>query len=225
MNRKVVILLSGGQDSVTCLFWALKMFDEVHAVSFDYGQRHAVELEMAKILCADLKIAHTVFGIGGTLIGSSLIEGGDVNAKHNKNENVPSSFVPARNALFLTIAAGYAFNNGIKDIVIGACQTDYSGYPDCRRVFVDSMVCSLSLAMGADFKIHTPLMYLTKAETWELADQFGALQIIVQNTRTCYNGDVSELHSWGYGCGECPSCLLRKKGFEEYQQMKNSFLN
>jgi len=222
-KRIAVVLLSGGQDSVTSLFWTLKMFDEVHAVSFFYGQKHEVELEMARDICKDFNVKHTILNIAGTLSGSSLIdEGGDVNEPHSKNASLPSSFVPARNALFLTIAAGYAFNNSITDIVIGACQTDYSGYPDCRRVFIDSMVCSLSLAMGVDFKIYTPLMYIDKAQTWELADQLGVMDIIKQNTRTCYNGVQDELHSWGYGCSECPACKLRKKGYEEYTAKINN---
>ncbi|GEO06160.1 7-cyano-7-deazaguanine synthase [Adhaeribacter aerolatus] len=211
-----VVLLSGGQDSTTCLFWAKQIFNHVEGLGFDYGQKHNVELEQAGIIAAKAGVEFTIFNIQGTLSGSSLIEyNKDIAEPHERNKNLPSSFVPGRNALFLTIAASYAYNKGITNLVGGMCETDYSGYPDCRRAFLDSLQTSLSLAMDTDVSIHTPLMYLSKAETWKMAKELGVLDIVRFDSHTDYNGNRNVLNEWGYGQLDNPASILRARGFEE----------
>jgi 7-cyano-7-deazaguanine synthase len=185
-------------------------------LGFNYGQKHLVELEQATKIANDAGVTFSVIDIRQTLHGSALTEHDkDVSAEHEKNENLPASFVPGRNALFLTLAAAHAYNRDIFDLVGGMCQTDYSGYPDCRRVFVEATECSLSLAMECDLRIHTPLMYLTKAETWKLAKELGIVDVIRNDTHTDYNGDRSTLNEWGYGKLDNPASELRAKGYEE----------
>lgn len=211
-----LVLFSGGQDSTTCLFWAKARFARVEAIGFNYGQKHAVELEQAHLIADHADVPFTVFDITGTLHGSALTEHDKPIAEaHERDAALPASFVPARNALFLTLAAGHAYNHGIYDLVGGMCQTDYSGYPDCRRVFIDSMQTSLSLALDTDLRIHTPLMYLTKAETWKLAADLDVVDIIRRDTHTDYNGDRSQFNEWGYGKLDNPASVLRAKGYEE----------
>lgn len=224
-DRSALVLFSGGQDSTTCLFWALKRFASVYALGFDYGQKHAVETEQAALIAQEADVPFEVIDMEGTLSGSALTEHGkDVSAAHEKNEDLPASFVPGRNALFLSTAASYAYNRGIHDLVGGMCQTDYSGYPDCRRVFIDAMQTSLSLAMDEDLRIHTPLMYLTKAETWKLAAELGevagcdVLETVRVMSHTDYNGDRSQLNEWGYGRLDNPAAKLRAKGYEEAKE-------
>lgn len=236
-----IVLLSGGQDSTTCLFWAKKQFDIVLAVGFDYGQKHVRELEQAKTIADIAKVDFQVLDVKGLLGGSSLTEHTDTNEPHKMNANLPSSFTAGRNMLFLTIAAQFAYNNEICDIVTGVCQTDYSGYPDCRRNFINSMEVSLGLAMDTDFRIHTPLMYLTKAETWKLAadisdvidefwesedlsftttledKQFNVVRIVRDLTLTDYNGDTT-MNDWGMGIDNNPATALRVKGYEEAKE-------
>lgn len=215
-TSSALVLFSGGQDSTTCLYWAKQRFERVEAIAFHYGQKHVVELQQAKLIATDADVPLTIFDIRGTLSGSALTEHDlDVSSQHARNSELPASFVPGRNALFLTLAAGHAYNREISDLVGGMCQTDYSGYPDCRRVFVDAMQTSLSLAMQVDFRIHTPLMYLTKAETWRLAANLGIVPIIREQTHTDYNGDRSTLHEWGYGQLDNPASILRAKGYAE----------
>ena len=215
-HDSALVLFSGGQDSTTCLYWAKQKFKRVEAIAFDYGQKHSVELEQARLIADKANVPFASFDIRGTLSGSALTEyEKDVSAEHESNSALPASFVPARNALFLTLAAGHAYNRKIADLVGGMCQTDFSGYPDCRRVFVDSMVTSLSLAMDFDLRIHTPLMYLTKAETWKLAAEMGIIEIVREMTHTDYNGDRSTLNEWGYGKLDNPASILRAKGYEE----------
>jgi 7-cyano-7-deazaguanine synthase len=214
-----LVLLSGGQDSTTCLYWAKERFERVEALGFDYGQKHDVELQQARLIAEEAEVRFSVFDITGTLSGSALTEHDkDVSAQHEQDSDLPASFVPGRNALFLTMAASHAYTRGIHDLVGGMCQTDYSGYPDCRRVFIDSMETSLTLALGRDLRIHTPLMYLTKAETWKLAADLGIVEIIRRDTHTDYNGDRSELHEWGYGKLDNPASILRAKGYEEAKE-------
>ena len=221
-NRSALVLFSGGQDSTTCLFWALTRFASVHALGFDYGQKHAVETRQAEAIAKKAGVPFEVIDMAGTLSGSALTEHDkDVSAAHERNEDLPASFVPGRNALFLSTAASYAYNRGICDLIGGMCQTDYSGYPDCRRVFIDSIQTSLSLAMDEDLRIHTPLMYLTKAETWKLAADLGTvadcdvLETVRVMSHTDYNGDRSQLNEWGYGKLDNPASKLRAKGYEE----------
>ena len=215
LGASALVLFSGGQDSTTCLYWAKKHFDHVEALGFDYGQRHAVELTQAVTIAARAGVPYTVLDLRGTLSGSALTEAGDVNAPHALAPDLPASFVPGRNAVFLAHAAAFAFTRGARDLVGGMCQTDYSGYPDCRRDFVDAMAQALGLALGADLRIWTPLMDLTKAETWKLAADLGCLDVVVEHTHTDYHGDRSERHPWGYGKLDNPASVLRAKGYEE----------
>ena len=219
-DRAALVLLSGGQDSTTCLFWAMHpnfgAFTRVEAIGFDYGQKHAVELEQARKIAEGAGVPFHVMDIQGLLSGSALTEHEkDVAGQHEQAPNLPASFVPGRNALFLTIAASHAYTRGIHDLVGGMCQTDYSGYPDCRRVFIDSQQTTLSLALEADVRIHTPLMYLTKAETWKLASDLGMLDVVRDLSHTDYNGDRTTYNEWGYGKLDNPASVLRARGYEE----------
>lgn len=218
-QRKALVIFSGGQDSTTCLLQAIADYglQNVETITFQYGQRHAIELEKAKWIVEDL-------GVKQTLIDTSVIKAITHNAMMSESEikadekGMPNTFVDGRNALFLLYAAIYAKGQGISDIITGVCETDFSGYPDCRDVFIKSMNVTLNLAMDYQFNIRTPLMYLTKAQTWQLADELGALDYIRQHTHTCYMG-VEQ------GCGECPSCVLREKGLNEYLQQKTGGQN
>lgn len=205
-----LVIFSGGQDSTTCLFQAIAEFGaaNVQAITFAYGQRHAIELERAAWIAQDLGVKQTVLDLSliSTITNNALM---DENAQIDVSGSLPNTFVDGRNALFLLYAAIYAKSQNIKTIFVGVCETDFSGYPDCRDVFVKSMNVSLNLAMAYDFNIRTPLMYLTKKETWALADKLGAFDYIRQHTHTCYLGVDG-------GCHECPSCQLREKGLREY---------
>lgn len=215
-NKSALVLFSGGQDSTTCLFWAKAHFDHIEALGFHYGQKHDVELQQARIIADKAEVPFTVLDISGLLRGSALTEHDkDISGQHEQNPDLPASFVPGRNALFLTIATSYAYTKEIHDLVGGMCQTDYSGYPDCRRVFIDSQQTTLSLALDRDISIHTPLMYLTKAETWRLASDLGVLHIVRDLSHTDYNGDRTTYNEWGYGKLDNPASILRAKGYEE----------
>ncbi len=210
-----VILLSGGQDSTTCLYIAKKTFKNVFALGFDYGQKHKIELKQAKKIAKDAEVQFDVINIKGLLDNSALVNHTvDIDDKHRSNQHLPASWTPARNALFLNIAMTFAFNQGISDVMVGVCQTDYSGYPDCRRVFIDSMQTSMSLALACDMRIHTPLMYLNKAHTWKIAKELGVIDIIINDTITDYNGSKKK-NDWGYGKEDNEASRLRKKGYEE----------
>lgn len=224
MSSRALVILSGGQDSATCLYWALKKFDEIETITFDYGQRHRIELECAAELSKRLNLKNTLIPIDSlkALGSNSLVDSSQKISETGGFQNLPSTFVPGRNALFLTLAAAYAAPRFISHLVIGACETDFSGYPDCRDVFMTSMEESLKLAMDFEFKIHRPLMKLNKAETFKMADDLGALSTVIELTHTCYEGVRRDLHSWGYGCGECPACKLRKRGYEEFFKMKET---
>ena len=219
---KCIILLSGGQDSTTCLYWAKKNFKEVFAIGFDYGQMHIKELEQAKKIAKNANVSYKIFDIKGLLCPSSLTEHSDHNQKSNINHELPASFTAGRNLLFLTIASSYGANLGINDIVTGVCQTDYSGYPDCRRNTIDAMQLTLSLGIGInDIRIHTPLMYLDKAETWKMAKELNCLDVIINDTLTDYNGDTT-MNEWGLGTNNNPATELRVKGF--YEAKKNNWI-
>lgn len=217
-NNKAIVLLSGGQDSTTCLFWALREFEEVWAIGFDYGQKHVQELKQAEMIAARAGVPYKVFDLKGIFAGSSLVEHGlDVNAPHAINPELPSSFTAGRNMVFLSIVAGYAYNVGADHIVTGVCQTDYSGYPDCRQVFIDAMTNTACKALDSEIKIHAPLMRLTKAETWRLAAKLNIVDIIVEHTLTDYNGDMTK-NDWGYGKEDNPASVLRAKGYREAKE-------
>lgn len=210
-EEKAVVVFSGGQDSTTCLFWAKERFSEITAVSFDYNQRHKTELECAQSIAKDLKIQHHILDMGLlSQLAPNALTRTDIAVKEGEEGNLPSTFVDGRNMLFLTFAAVFAKQVGARHIITGVCETDFSGYPDCRDVFVKSLNVTLNLAMDYQFVLHTPLMWINKAETWKMADDMGALQYIREKTLTCYNGII------GDGCGECPACKLRRKGLEEY---------
>lgn len=209
---KAIVILSGGQDSTTCLFWALKQFDEVEAITFDYGQRHRIEIEAAKKIAQIAKIKHRIINVNfikEITTTSDLVSSqqGDLLFEINPENNLPRSFVPGRNIFFISIAAALGYNSGIQNIVTGVCQTDYSGYPDCRRPFIDELEVLLQLAMEKKFKIHTPLMYLTKAQSVVLAQEVGALGALAYS-HTCYNGKYPP-------CRKCPACKIREKGFRD----------
>jgi 7-cyano-7-deazaguanine synthase len=221
-DEKALVLFSGGQDSTTCLFWAQQNFKAVAAISFFYGQKHSVEIETAASICHKLNVAHKLVDISflTDLVVSNLFRGqGDVSLSHPFKADVPASFVPYRNMIFLTLAAAWASTIGAKHLITGVCETDFSGYADCRDVFIKSLQATLNLA--TDFKekdvvIHTPLMWLTKAETFRFAQELGCLDFVLKETITCYNGVLAS-HDFGKGCAECPACLLRKKGYEEFK--------
>jgi len=223
-KSKALVILSGGQDSVTCLAWAVRNYGEVHAVTFDYGQRHRVEIECAKAACAacdvDSHVILDVTALGQVSTSALTNTTSDVNEKHRLNENLPASFVPNRNAMFLTLAHSYAQTLGVGTLITGVCQTDYSGYPDCRQEFIDEIAIALNTGADTNIDIVTPLMNLSKAKTWELAEECDAVELVVNTSHTCYNGDHLTAHAWGYGCGKCPACKIRKQGWEEYQVAK-----
>ncbi len=216
LTGSALVLFSGGQDSTTCLFWAKKHFKHVEALGFKYGQKHEVELKQAHLIAQKAQVPFTVLDISGMLQGSALTEHDkDVSAKHELNEQLPAAFVPGRNAVFLSLATSWAFTRNISDLVGGMCQADYSGYPDCRRVFVDSLQTTMTLALDKDIRIHTPLMYLSKAEAWKMAKDLDVLEIVRDMSHTDYNGDRTTYNEWGYGKLDNPASVLRAKGYEE----------
>lgn len=215
MSNDAVVVFSGGQDSTTCLFWALKKFDKVYAVTFDYNQKHKLEIECAKKIAKDLNVEHTILDMGLlNQLAPNALTRSDIKIEAGKDGELPNTFVEGRNMLFLTFAAVFAKVHGARNIITGVCETDFSGYPDCRDVFVKSLNVTLNLAMDYQFIIHTPLMWIDKAQTWELADSFGKLDYVRNNTLTCYNGII------GDGCGECPACKLRKHGLDKYLERR-----
>lgn len=217
-ETKAVVIFSGGQDSTTCLYWALSRFDIVEAITFNYGQKHSVELECSRDICAKENVKQTIVDLSflDTLVESALTSNGNVNELNAKG--LPSSFVPNRNQLFITLAHAYAQKIGARTLVGGMCETDYSGYPDCRHDFIMRLQHVTNIGSESMISIDTPLMNLTKAQTFVLAEQLECLAEVVHLSHTCYNGDRTVLHEWGYGCGECPACELRKKGYEEFKE-------
>ncbi|WZY01650.1 7-cyano-7-deazaguanine synthase QueC [Bacillus sp. FSL W7-1360] len=215
-NDSAVVVFSGGQDSTTCLFWALEKFDHVSALTFAYGQRHAAEIACAKDIARKAGVPLRILEVP-TLndITSNALTRNDIEiTDQNENNALPSTFVPGRNHLFLSFAAIYAKEIGAKHLVTGVCETDFSGYPDCRDVFIKSLNVTLNLAMDTDFVIHTPLMWLNKTATWALADQLGKLETVQHDTLTCYEGIK------GTGCTTCPACKLRAAGLAAYLEQK-----
>lgn len=213
-----LVVLSGGQDSTTCLYWAKKHFDKVRALTFSYGQRHIREVEIAKELAEEADVPWESMDISfiGQLSPACSLTNPELNIEEEKREGdpYPTTFVPGRNLFFLSIAAIYARNHGIYDIVTGVGQADYSGYPDCHDSFVKSLNATLNLAMDEQFRLHTPLMWLDKMQIWALADELRVLDTIRNNTLTCYNGVM------GDGCGHCPACKLRREGYQKYINSK-----
>jgi 7-cyano-7-deazaguanine synthase len=225
---RALVLLSGGQDSTTCFYGALQQYEEVEALSFDYGQRHRVELELAELTAKKNDVHLTLLPVEVlSLLGSASLTNPDIgNVTPGPAANVyaearglPPSFVPGRNSIFFSVAAAYAVTRGIERIVTGVCQQDHAGYPDCRAVFVEQKQRELRLALDApDFIIDAPLLWLSKADTWALADSLGIVDEIVLHTHTCYEGDRSSAPApWGYGCGECGACVERKLGYDRWR--------
>jgi len=211
-----IVVFSGGQDSTTCLFWAIKKFKNVIAVTFNYGQRHALEIEIAKNICKELNIEHNILDMSLlSQLNPNALTHHDIEVFQNESE-LPSTFVPARNLLFMSFAGAVAFNKKAKHLVTGVSEADFSGYPDCRDSFMKSMNLSLNLSMNEEFVIHTPLMWRNKSEVWKLSDELGVLDYVKKNTLTCYEGIK------GNGCLKCPACELRNNGYEKYIKLKNS---
>ena len=223
-----LVLFSGGQDSTTCLAWALSRFSTVETIGFDYGQRHAVELTVRPALLDRLRRFSPEWRqrLGeDRIVDLSLISAiSDTALTKNveiamMDNGLPNTFVPGRNLLFMTVAAMVAYRRGLSSLVGGMCETDYSGYPDCRNDTMTALQSALNLGMATDLRIETPLMWLDKAQTWQLANDLGGdelVELIRTGTHTCYLGERGHLHEWGYGCGTCPACQLRAKGYEQF---------
>ncbi|MGN0234220.1 MAG: 7-cyano-7-deazaguanine synthase QueC [Bacteroidaceae bacterium] len=218
-GESALVVFSGGQDSTTCLYWAKAHFSHVYTLSFTYGQKHVLEIQLAKRLAAEADVPWECMDlsfISQLSRGCCSLTDNSLQIEENMADGAkwPSTFVPGRNFFFLSVAAVYARSHGIRDLVTGVGQADFSGYPDCRDSFIKSLNVTLNLAMDEQFRIHTPLMWLSKAQTWALADRLGVMDIIRKKTLTCYNGVP------GDGCGHCPSCRLRMAGLQEYLRIK-----
>jgi 7-cyano-7-deazaguanine synthase len=225
------VLFSGGQDSTTCLAWALARFAAVETIGFDYGQRHRIELECRTTVITRLRQWFSVWGqrLGDDRVIDLRILGEISDTALTRDtviaferSGLPNTFVPGRNILFFTMAAATGFRRGARHLVGGMCETDYSGYPDCRDDTLKALQATLSLGMDHRFVIHTPLMWRDKAATWALAHRLGGdqlVELIREETHSCYFGDRTHRHDWGYGCGECPACQLRRRGWEKYVEV------
>lgn len=229
-SAKALVLFSGGQDSTTCLAWALDRYAHVETVGFDYGQRHRVELDCRARIREGIVSAFPAWaprlgadhlldlGVLGAISDTALTREAAIELEAG---GLPNTFVPGRNLMFLTLAAALAYRRGIGALVGGMCETDYSGYPDCREATMRAMQAALSLGMDRPLEVVTPLMWLDKEATWRLADELGGaalVRVVREQTHTCYLGERGELHPWGYGCGACPACELRARGFHAWAQ-------
>jgi 7-cyano-7-deazaguanine synthase len=229
MSSSVLVLFSGGQDSTTCLAWALSRYARVETLGFDYGQRHAVELSLRPSLLSSIRTLNTEWcdrlgedhlldlSLLGKISDTALTRDTAITMQAN---GLPNTFVPGRNLLFITVAAALAYRRGIDVIVGGMCETDYSGYPDCRDESLRALESALQLGMASSLSLQTPLMWLNKAATWQLAHDLGGeplVTLIRTDTHTCYLGERGVLHDWGHGCGTCPACELRANGYREYE--------
>ncbi len=226
-----LVLFSGGQDSAACLAWALDRFDRVETIGFDYGQRHRVELEVRAQFreglterfpawAAKLGEDHLLdLSVLGAISDTALTAEAEIAFS---DTGLPNTFVPGRNLLFLTFAGAVAYRRGIKHLVTGVCETDYSGYPDCRDDTIKAMQVALNLGTESRFVIDTPLMWIDKAATWAMTQDLGGealVDLVIENTHSCYMGDRTRRHAWGYGCGACPACALRASGFERWTEV------
>lgn len=224
-----LVLFSGGQDSATCLAWALERFGRVETVGFDYGQRHRVELDVRPVVLESMRSRFPEWagrlgddhmldlGVLGQVSDTALTRDVEIAMQDN---GLPNTFVPGRNLVFVTFAAALAYRRGLRHLVVGVCETDYSGYPDCRDDTMKAMQLALNLGMETRFVLHTPLMWIDKAETWRLAESLGGaalVDLIRDETHSCYRGDRSRSHDWGRGCGECPACALRAEGWRRFR--------
>ena len=229
MNGRALVLFSGGQDSTTCLAWALQRYEHVETIGFDYGQRHQVELQCRLQVLDALRLAYPQWSarlgedhlldlsLLGQISDTALTQDRAISMQAN---GLPNTFVPGRNLLFFTFAATVAYRRGLQVLVGGMCETDYSGYPDCRDNTLKALQVALSLGMDTPMVLETPLMWITKAATWQLAQDLGGstlVALIQEHTHTCYQGERSTRHDWGYGCGACPACELRRTGYAQYR--------
>jgi len=244
MNHKALVVFSGGQDSTTILGHAMHLGFEVEAIGFNYGQKHAVELQQAQKIADKLNVNYRIVEMqefGNLVAGSTALVGNglglnvnDASPMKHMSTEVHASFVPNRNAMMLTMAHGYAQIIGADTLWTGVCQTDYSGYPDCRKVFIDALETALNVGYETNIQIITPLMFATKAQTFKMAEDAGVLESVLEDSHTCYNGvrnvvinggkhEVANWetgrYQWGHGCGDCPACELRAKGWKEYREM------
>jgi 7-cyano-7-deazaguanine synthase len=230
MHTTALVLFSGGQDSTTCLAWALEKYERVETIAFDYGQRHRIELQARLTVLEQLRLQFPQWAVRlgedhlldlavlGQVSETSLTR--DM-AFSMEQSGLPNTFVPGRNLMFLTLAAALAYRRGLQVLVTGVCETDFSGYPDCRDDTMKAMQLALSLGMDRRFLIETPLMWIDKAATWELARKLGGdalVGLVVEHTHTCYLGERGRRHEWGYGCGRCPACELRQRGWERWRR-------
>lgn len=223
MRKKAVIVFSGGQDSTTCLIHALPMYDEIHCITFDYGQRHRAEIDVARRLAKELGVtAHSVLDVrvlNDLTISSLTRDNIPVPSANSSGNDLPNTFVPGRNILFLTLASVYAYQIRAQTVITGVCETDFSGYPDCRDDFVKTLNEAINLGMEYELQLETPLMWLTKAEIWALANYHGQLDFVREHTLSCYNGIKAS------GCEECDACSLRSKGLDDFLKNKKKFTN
>ncbi|HEY8607120.1 MAG TPA: 7-cyano-7-deazaguanine synthase QueC [Noviherbaspirillum sp.] len=228
INNGALVLFSGGQDSTTCLAWALSRHARVETIGFDYGQRHAVEMQVRPALLQKLRLLsaewdrrlgedHVVdLGVIGAISDTALTSDTEIAMQAN---GLPNTFVPGRNLLFMTVAAALAYRRGLDVLVGGMCETDFSGYPDCRDDTMKALQVTLNLGMASRLKLETPLMWIDKAATWGLARELGGaplVDLIRTDTHTCYLGERGALHDWGHGCGKCPACALRARGYRQF---------
>jgi 7-cyano-7-deazaguanine synthase len=227
-SHNALVLFSGGQDSTTCLAWALSHYAKVETIGFDYGQRHVIELSVRPTILQKLRAMsvewngklgddHMIdLSLLGKISDTALTQNVEIAMQAN---GLPNTFVPGRNLLFMTVAATVAYRRGLDVLVGGMCETDFSGYPDCRNDTMKSLQTTLNLGMATNIRIETPLMWIDKAATWKLARDLGddaLIDLIREDTHTCYLGERGALHAWGYGCGTCPACVLRANGYEKF---------
>jgi 7-cyano-7-deazaguanine synthase len=235
-EETALVLFSGGQDSTTCLAWALDRFEHVETIGFDYGQRHRVELEVRPRVLDALRRGFPVWrdrvkddhlidlSVLGEISNTALTSGVEIAMQAN---GLPNTFVPGRNLLFLTFAAAVAYRRELKHIVTGVCETDYSGYPDCRDDTIKSLQVALNLGMQTRFVLETPLMWIDKAATWRLAESLGGselVELIIEESHTCYRGERGARHTWGFGCAACPACELRAEGYRRFRSEPSEVL-
>jgi 7-cyano-7-deazaguanine synthase len=228
-SRGALVLFSGGQDSTTCVAWALSRYEKVETIGFDYGQRHAVELSVRPSILQKLKTLspdwekalgedHMIdLSLVSKISDTALTQNVEIAMQEN---GLPNTFVPGRNLLFMTVAATVAYRRGLEVLVGGMCETDFSGYPDCRNDTMQALETTLNLGMGTRFKIETPLMWIDKAATWKMAHELGGeplVDLIREESHTCYLGERGTLHDWGFGCGTCPACELRARGYRQFR--------
>jgi len=232
MSSSALVLFSGGQDSTTCLAWALSRYERVETIGFDYGQRHLIELSLRPQLLASLRAQNPLWqerlgddhmldlSLLGAISDSALTSDTAIAMQAN---GLPNTFVPGRNLLFMMVTAALAYRRGITVLVGGMCETDFSGYPDCRDDSMRALETAINLGMASNMSIATPLMWLNKAQTWTLAEELGGkelVELIRTDTHTCYLGERGVLHDWGHGCGSCPACALRARGYQDYAALK-----